>query len=360
MDMRATLDGAVIMAPMTRGGNLPYRRLCSELGATITMGEMALSRKLLRGHRPEFALLKRAPDERCFAVQLAGNNAEEMAEAARLAVSRGADFVDVNCGCPIEDMTRRGLGAALLQKPKRIAAIVDAMVKAIAPVPVTVKIRLGWNEDDRNYLVVAKAAVDSGASAITVHGRTRAARYRRAADWEAVGEVVQAVSVPVIGNGDILFPHEIAAFKARSGCTAVMIARGALIKPWIFREATDGYIDFDAPARLQLLERYVTLGREHFGTDERGERRLRGFLVWHCGFWCRYVPRHADGTYPVMQEREEHFEPRNELEVLLSRDDAAAHEWLCDLLLKGADAAGPAPALPTAEAANSRSDMAEG
>ncbi|MSR75733.1 MAG: tRNA-dihydrouridine synthase family protein [Planctomycetes bacterium] len=357
MDLRATLNGAVIMAPMTKGGNLPYRRLCAEEGATITMGEMALARKLLRGHRPEFALLKRGEHETCFAAQLAGNNAQEMAEAARIAAQRGADFVDVNCGCPIDDMTRRGLGSALMLKPKRIRTIVEAMVQAIAPVPVTVKIRLGFTEE-RNHLEVAQAAVDGGASAITVHGRTRTARYRRAADWDAVGEVVRAVSVPVIGNGDILFPHEITAFRAQSGCAGVMIARGALIKPWIFREAREGPIDLDAQARLALYARYVKYGREHFGADERGDRRLREFLLWHLGFWCRHVPQRPDGTFPTMQVREQSFEPRSELEALLYRQDTPAIEWLCTMLMQGADVAGPVP--PPSESRGERSEIAEG
>lgn len=359
MDLRAKLDGAVIMAPMTKGGNLPYRRLCQELGADITFGEMALSRKLLRGHRPEFALLRRAPDERCFAVQLAGNNGEEMAEAARLAVTRGADIVDVNCGCPIEDMTRRGLGSALLLKPKRIESIVTAMVAAIAPVPVTVKIRLGWSEDTRNYLEVAAAAVAGGAAALTVHGRTRAARYRRAADWDAVGEVRAAVSIPVVGNGDILNGCEIAKFRAQSGCHGVMIARGALVKPWIFSEARGVVVDDGPEARVRMMRRYVELAREHFGVDERGTRRLAEFLKFHLGFWCRHVPRRADGTLPTMQEREERFEPRSELEALLTRDDTAAHEWWVRNLLEGEEAAGPPPEAP-ADGGEARELMPEG
>ena len=113
-------QNAVVMAPMTKGGNLPYRRLCSELGATITMGEMALARQILRGSRSEYALIRRAPDEACFGAQLAGTKPEELAEAAKIVESRGASFVDLNCGCPIDDMTRRGIGAALLQRPERI------------------------------------------------------------------------------------------------------------------------------------------------------------------------------------------------------------------------------------------------
>jgi tRNA-dihydrouridine synthase 3 len=270
---------SVVMAPMTKGGNLPYRRLCSELGATVTMGEMALAKQLLRGSRSEYALIRRAPDERCFGVQLAGTNPEDLAAAATIAESRGASFIDLNCGCPIDDMTRRGIGAALLQKPERIRRLLDAMVRAVK-IPVTVKIRLGWNDETLNHVEVAKAAVEAGVQAIFVHGRTRQQRYRRNASWERIGEVAAAVTVPVVGNGDILFPHHAREFRAVAGCAGVMIARAALIKPWIFRETARNEDEDPTPQeRLALYARYVELAREHFGQDERGNRRVREFLV---------------------------------------------------------------------------------
>ncbi len=360
MDLRALLQDAVIMAPMTKGSNLPYRRLCDEIGATITMGEMALARKLRRKSRPEFALLRRSATEKVFGVQLAGRDPEEMAWAAALAVSRGADLVDVNFGCPIDEMVRRGIGSALLQKPRRVHAIVAAMKQAVGAVPVTAKIRLGFDEDHLNHVEIAKAAADAGADAIIVHGRTRTARYRRAASWTAVGEVAAAVPVPVVGNGDLLWPHEIAEARRVSGVGAVMIARGALIKPWIFREAREGCLDLPAEERVLVYRRYVELGREHWGEDERGSIRLRGFLVWHLGFWCRYVPPRPDGSFPGMQEREERFVPRSDLEALLAREDEAAHAWIADrLLAREPVLAAHAPAL-SSELVQERSLMPEG
>ena len=251
--MNDLLAGAVVMGPMTKGSNLPYRRLCVELGARVLVSEMVVARRLKQRRQGEFALIRRAPGEPCFGVQLAGNKPEEMAWAAALAESRGADFIDVNLGCPIDHFTRMGLGAALGRQPSRVARIVAAM-RAAVTVPVTVKIRLGWNKDALNYLDVARAAVDAGAGAITVHGRTREARYRHPADWDAIAAVAAAVPVPVIGNGDLLFAHEIRERLATSGCAAVMVARGALIKPWIFREAGQagrGYEDLSRgrPAR---------------------------------------------------------------------------------------------------------------
>lgn len=333
MSFRDLLPGSVILGPMTKGSNLPYRRLCVELGARVTVSEMTVARRLKQKRRSEFALIRRAPDEPCFGVQLAGNDPEEMAWAAALVAGRGAEFVDLNLGCPIDYFTRKGLGAALARQPKRVQRIVEQMVQALAGVPVTVKIRLGWNADNQNYLDVARAAVDGGASAIVVHGRTRDARYRFAADWDKVGEVVRAVPVPVVGNGDLLFPHEVEAARERSGCAAVMVARGALIKPWLYREMTDGYRDLSGEERLAVYARYVELALEHWGDHERGRGQVADFTRWHFGFWCRHAPRRADGSWPSMQERESMDFGRTPLEQLLARQDPTAHAWLTDRLI---------------------------
>jgi tRNA-dihydrouridine synthase 3 len=272
-----------------------------------------------------------------------------MAWAASLVESRGADFVDLNLGCPIDHFTRKGLGAALARQPKRVARTVEAMRAAVG-VPVTVKIRLGWNATSRNYLDLARAAVDAGAAALTVHGRTREARYRHPADWDAIAEIAAAVPVPVVGNGDLLFPHEIADRLASSGCAAVMSARGVLIKPWLFREVTTGYEDITAEARLAIYRRYVELALAHWGDDEHGRTRAREFLRWHLGFWVRYARRREDGTWPGMQEREPDFAPRSALEALLARTDDAALDYMTDRLLgrEGLDDPPPVGAAATA------------
>jgi tRNA-dihydrouridine synthase 3 len=334
------------MAPMTKGSNLPYRQLCVELGARITMSEMTVARRLKQRRRGEFALIRRAPEEPFFGVQLAGNDPDEMGWAAELVESRGADLVDVNLGCPIDHFTRKGLGAALGRQPNRVRRIVEAMKRRVERVPVTVKIRLGWNDKSRNYLEVAAAAVDGGADAIFVHGRTRQARYTMAADWNAIGEVVSAVRVPVVGNGDLLFPLDIKTALKQSGCAGVMIARGALIKPWVFREATAGDEDISAEARLRIYRRYAALAKAHWGDDEYASVRIREFLLWHLGFWCRYAPRREDGSYPSMQERQP-LERRTPLESLLARNDEIAHAYLADMLMSDApvdpEALPPAP-----------------
>lgn len=340
------LDGAVIMAPMTKGSNLPYRRLAVELGARVTVSEMTLARRLKQKRNSEFALIRRFPNEPCFGVQLASVKPDEAAWAAALVEARGADFVDINFGCPIDYFTRKGLGASIGRQPNRIRRLLEAMKRSVTRIPVTAKIRLGWNDEDRNYLQQARAAVDGGADAIFVHGRTRNARYRAAADWDAIGELRWAMPVPVIGNGDLLFPHEIEAARRRSGCASVMVARAALIKPWIFREASTGYWDISGDERLAIYRRYAALARDHWGDDPYGLARVRTFISWHLDFWTRYVPRQDDGTFPTMQHRVASLAPRTPLEALLSRSDPAAIEYLTERLATGTDIDAPPPPGP--------------
>lgn len=356
--------GAVVLAPMTKGSNLPYRQLCIGLGARVLVSEMVVARRLKQRRRGEFALVRRAPGEPCFGVQLAGNRPDEVAWAAALVEARGADFVDLNLGCPIDHFTRMGLGAALGRQPTRVRRIVEAM-RAAVKVPVTVKIRLGWNADHRNYLALAQAIVDGGANALTVHGRTREARYRQPADWDAIAEIAAAVPIPVIGNGDVLFAHDVEARLATSGCAAVMTARGALIKPWLFRELATGYWDITAEERVAIYREYVRLARMHWARrpaaaeagdavdrapssggddlDAYGLERLREFLRWHVGFWVRYAPRRPDGSWPTMQQRESAFVPRSPLETLLARHDEAAIDYITDELIAGGDLQSPPP-----------------
>lgn len=365
------LPGALVMGPMTKGSNLPYRQLCVELGARVLVSEMVVARRLKQRRRSEFALIRRAPGEPCFGVQLAGNKPDEVAWAAALVEARGADFVDLNLGCPIDHFTRMGLGAALGRQVTRVRRIVEAM-RAAVRVPVTVKIRLGWNASTLNYLELAKAIADGGAAAITVHGRTREARYRQPADWSAIADVAAAVPIPVVGNGDVLFPHEVADRLRTSGCAAVMSARGVLIKPWLFREVETGrYWDVSADERVALYRRYVALAIQHWGRradaataqdpaddapssgsgagagarvlDDHALERLRDFLRWHVGFWVRYAPQRPDGTWPTMQVRESAFVPRSPLEALLARHDDAAIDYITDRLIDDGDLSSPPP-----------------
>jgi len=320
---------------MTRGTDLPFRRLAVEYGAEVCTGEMAYAHKVVRGERSEMALLRRHPDERVCGVQLAGKRPEVMAEAARIAEQRGADFVDVNLGCPIDDATKRGFGAALLERPTRVARIVEAMKAAIG-IPVTVKLRLGWSSERPTFLKIARAAREAGVDAVILHPRSRAQRYRRPADWERVAELVEAMGeLPVIGNGDVYDGPQARGRMADSGCAAVMVGRWALARPWIFREfAESRTIEPTVDERLAILRRYVELCRELFGDDEHGRRRTRRFLVFHQDFFRRYRPGAGDAAVNSDDPREWGREPADALERWLTRGDLVGAEalarWLVD------------------------------
>lgn len=351
MTARDLFLGRLIMAPMTRGTDLPYRRLLGEWGAEVVVGEMAYAHKVVKRDRAESALVRRHPSERVFGVQLAGKVPETMAEAARIAEDGGADFLDVNLGCPIDEATRRGFGAALLRRASRVAAIVEAMKRAVS-VPVTIKLRLGWSSEKPTYLKIARAAVDAGVDAIALHARSRAQRYRRPADWSHVRALVESVDVPVIGNGDLFGWRDARRRLDETGCAAVMIGRWALSKPWVFREWNDrADIEMDADARLAVLERYVELCRELLGDDDRGRTRVRRFLTFHQDFFARYRRGGREDAVNDDDPRNWGLAPDGELESWLCRVDTEGVDALADWLVDGASPSPPPPPGPDARRA---------
>lgn len=327
------------LAPLTRGGHLAFRRLCVEFGAEVTVSEMVVVRNLQRGRSAEFALLKSHPSEPLFGVQLADRSEVGVAEGARIAEARGARFVDLNCGCPIFEITRRGLGASLMRKPRKLARLVAAMARAVR-LPVTVKLRTGWSADKTTVSEAAKACEEAGAAAITIHGRSREQRYQRAADWELIGRVASERGIPVVGNGDLLTHYEARERRARSGVRSLMLARGALIKPWLFREIQEGRgWEPAAPERLAVLWRFAGFLREHFGDGEKGRRRIEHFLPWHLGFFARYrplpEPEYAEAAreHPLIHRRHPVGEDLDPLEGLLRDPREGTHARLADALL---------------------------
>jgi len=219
---------------------------------------------------------------------------------------------------------------------------VDALKKAVS-VPVTVKLRTGWSEGKENVSEVARICEESGAEAITVHARSREQRYNRAADWDLIGRVAAERGVPVIGNGDILTHYEARERMTRSGVGSVMLARGALIKPWLFREVRTGQAwEPTGEERLQVFWRLVELLREHFGADERGRRRAMRFLPWHMNFFCRYRPLPEDQyaeksrLHPLLQSRLEAGKPATPLEHLLADTRPETHQRIAEELMASA------------------------
>ncbi len=325
----------IAMAPMAQGGNLPYRRLCREFGADLTCSEMVIADKLVKGG--EGPLLRHHPSEETFGVQLCGMRPSVVAEAARIAVDRGARFIDLNFGCPIDLVVRRGAGSALMKKPRKLAEVVAAVREAVE-VPLSAKIRTGYTEERQNAVEVALAAQDAGADALAIHGRTRQQRYKRSANWNVIADVAGALTIPVLGNGDLLTPWDLDRRRGETPVRGFMIARGCLIKPWVFRELRSGEAWVPTVAeRWAVMRRYLDYALEYFGDDDKGQQRAHRFLIWHLHFWPRWRP-YTEADYQahlpesLIQRRDDEVVGDPDL-VLLASDDEADHERIWRRLL---------------------------
>jgi len=281
-----SLDSPVLLAPMSGVTDLPFRRLVRSFGAGLVFSEMIASQSMVQETRESCLKSDMRLDDFPAAVQLAGSDSGIMAEAARLNRDRGAALIDINFGCPVKKVVNKACGSALMREPALAASIVDAVVRAVAPLPVTVKMRLGWDDRSRNAALLARLCVDAGAQMITVHGRTREQMYGGVADWAAVRDVIDAVTVPVIVNGDIGSPDEARRAMAQSGADGVMIGRGACGRPWVLRDvmhAMKGSPVRQAPEgdplKAVVIKHYEAL-LQHYG-DVPGVRIARKHLAWY-------------------------------------------------------------------------------
>jgi tRNA-dihydrouridine synthase B len=287
--------GRFFLAPLAGVSDRPFRAICREMGAAFAYTEMISAHGLIQGNRQTEAYLDRDPEEVPFAVQIFAAEPEALARGAAAAVARGAGLVDINMACPVRKVCGAGAGAALARDPRAVEEAVRA-VRGAAGVPVTVKIRSGWDSLNVNCVEVARAAEAGGAAAIALHGRTRAQGYAGAADWGHIRAVKQAVGIPVLGSGDVWTAADALRMAAETGCDFVLVARGACGNPWVFRElraAEEGRPppppDRDEWAALVL--RHVALQVEHrrrkrpFETPEKSERQavseLRRHLLWY-------------------------------------------------------------------------------
>ena len=280
-----TLPNRLILAPMAGVTDRPFRQLCRRLGAGLVVSEMVTSDVRLWNSRKSSLRLLHAGDPEPLSVQIAGGDPQMMADAARKNVELGAQIIDINMGCPAKKVCNKAAGSALLRDEPLVREILDAVVGAV-DVPVTLKIRTGWDRANKNGVTVAKIAEDAGISALSVHGRTRADLYTGEAEYETIAAIKQAVSIPVFANGDIDSPEKAKAVLDATGADALLIGRAAQGRPWIFREI-EHYLrtgeTLPAPSLLEveriLLEHLATL--HAFYGELMGVRIARKHVGWY-------------------------------------------------------------------------------
>lgn len=345
------LRGKRVLAPLTTVGNLPFRRLCMKLGCEVTVGEMALSNSILEGAPAELALLRRHESETCFGVQVAGGDVEVMTKIAQFVDEKvDCDFLDINSGCPLDEVHRRGAGSRLMSRAKAMEGIVRCMSSVLKTKHLTLKMRTAHFEEHGKKAEEFQGRIahklmpqleEWGVSAITLHGRTARQRYTKLADWNYVNEcsLRRTKRTPLIACGDVLSWEEAEEHCKMHGVDSIMLGRGALIKPWLFTEiAEQRHWDISASERFDMLRDFTHFGLDHWGADARGVETTRRFLLEWLSFTCRYVPIGLlEQLPPKINWRPRPYVGRSDLETKLASQQSQDWVSISEMLL------GPVP-----------------
>ena len=274
-----------VLAPLAGISNLPFRLITRSLGCALAYTEMISANGLVRKTDRTFEYLKTCADDHPLGAQVFGADPEIVAEASRIIANSGADLIDINMGCPVKKVIKTGSGAILMKDPDLVARIVNSVKKAVQ-IPVTVKIRSGWTRGSINAVEIARITEDCGADAVTVHARTVDQGYSGLADWRVIAEVKKAVKIPVIGNGDIWQPQDAVKMLRETSCDAVMVGRGALGNPWIFKgiiQACSGQTENYLPSldqRQKMIKNHWKMETEFLGA-KLADKSFRKHLLWY-------------------------------------------------------------------------------